>query len=100
MYVTVTWTPLNGTSTTAISNDIAHALDPSDFALPYEPYKGLYMAAVRGNNLQHVRDLAQTLFPLAQQRFDYVIAYVPKGHYMYVSGPNVSLARCDALTKF
>lgn len=100
MYVTVSWTPLNGTSPTAISNDIGFALQPKDFALPYEPFRGLYLAAVKGNKLQNVRDLKETLLPLAKDRFDFVIAYVPTGHYMYLSDPSAMADECDAISDY
>jgi len=100
MYITLSWTPLNGTPAVDVVADVEHALDPADFDLVYNPFPGVHLAAVRGNNLQRVSDLSQTLMPLADGRFDFLITYAPKGHFMFLTDPNVSTARCDALSRF
>jgi hypothetical protein len=100
MYISVSWTPINGTPPADVAADVEHALDPADFTLVYAPFAGLHMAAVKGNNLERVIDLSQTLLPLSEARFDFVIAYAPRGHYMYMSDPNVATVQCDALTTY
>jgi hypothetical protein len=100
VYIAVIWSPINGTPSAEVAEDVDHALHPSDFQLVYKPFVGLHLAAVKGGALPRVLDLSQTLLPLSEGRFDFVITYAPKGHYMYLSDPNVVTAQCDALTQY
>ena len=85
MYITLSWTSLNGTSTADIRDDLDHAMPATDFDLIFDAYTGLRLAVVVGGNAKHVTDLHQTLIPLCANRFDYVIAHERKGNFMLVS---------------
>lgn len=100
MYIGISWTPIGDTPGHLVRADIERALDPKDFALVYAPFDGLHLAAVRGANLQRVSNLAQTLIPLADDRFDFIITYAPKGHYMFLTDPNLDTDQCRALARY
>ncbi|MEO5567300.1 MAG: hypothetical protein ABIR92_02335 [Gemmatimonadaceae bacterium] len=99
VYIAISWIPLAGISAADVASDIDLALDPDDFEIAYSPFEGLHMANVKSENLGAIRDLGQTLIPLSDERFEFVMSYVPNGNYMYFSG-NVDGVRCDTLSQY
>jgi hypothetical protein len=96
MYITLSWVPVNGTSTADVLDDLDHAMPSSDFDMIFDPFPGLRLAVVVGGNQKHVSDLHQTLIPMAASRFDYVIAHIRKGNFMLVS-TGVDGVVCEAI---
>lgn len=74
MYLTLTWSPLNGTATNTIEAEIFAAISAFKFMHTFIPHDGVFHASVlKGETQKQIQLLANKLLETSDGRFTFVI---------------------------